>query len=80
MYAVDLAVGPGSLTVSAGNPTAFYSSPKVTKILAGQNLLSVSNSFLGHPVAVDKDLDYRTDVIYVGRTRRWCAPMERKAP
>lgn len=69
-YAVDLAAGPGSLTVTVPNPTGTYSSPGVTKMLAGGNSSQLSKSFLGHPVAVDKDLDYRTDVIYVGRTRR----------
>ena len=69
-YAVDLAAGPGPLTVTVPNPTGTYSSPGVTKMLAGGNSSQLSKSFLGQPVAVDKDLDYRTDVIYVGRTRR----------
>ena len=70
VYAVDLAAGPGPLSFPVSNPTTGnYVSPGMTKMLAGGNSSAVSKSFLGQPVAVDKDLDYRTDVVYVGRTR-----------
>ena len=52
LYAVDLKYGP--------------------KVAAGGSLKTMPigswRSFMGHVVSIDKDLDWRTDVAYVGRT------------
>ncbi len=52
LYAVDLKFGP---KVAAGG--------SLTTMPAGS-----FRSFMGHLVSIDKDLDWRTDVAYVGRT------------
>lgn len=65
LFAVDLIAGPGTM-----NSSGIYN--KVTFMPVGS-----LNAIMGDLISYDKDLDWRTDAVYVGRQVDWGAPPSR---
>ncbi len=69
LYVVDLQAGPGTATFGPGTALSHSNVTKFTTTNAcGTAAPNGECSFIGNLVALDVDLDYRTDAVYFGNT------------
>ncbi len=69
LFVVDLVAGPGTATFGPGTALSYSGVTKIpTTNACGDASPNGECSFIGNLVALDVDLDYRTDAVYFGNT------------